>query len=158
MMTGITITITMVACKVISYSDPVHDNDNLSGMMTVITITITRSSHIQIPYMIMMLICLAGSIATSFLPETLGAKLPETLEASLWNPRASLYILGTPPAHFTWFPQQFVSWNPRGQAAWNTWGKSLKHICSYILSFLFMAVSDICSRNMRLEDFTLKPA
>ena len=37
---------------------------------------------IQIPYLIMMLICLAGSIATSFLPETLGAKLPETLEVS----------------------------------------------------------------------------
>ena len=33
--------------------------------------------------MIMMLICLAGSVATSFLPETLGAKLPETLEARL---------------------------------------------------------------------------
>ena len=32
--------------------------------------------------MIMMLICLAGSVATSFLPETLGAKLPETLEVS----------------------------------------------------------------------------
>lgn len=30
--------------------------------------------------MIMMLICLVGAIATSFLPETLGAKLPETLE------------------------------------------------------------------------------
>ena len=35
--------------------------------------------------MIMMLICLAGSVATSFLPETLGAKLPETLEARLKN-------------------------------------------------------------------------
>ena len=41
-----------------------------------------EKSTIQIPYMIMMLICLAGSVATSFLPETLGAKLPETLEAS----------------------------------------------------------------------------
>ena len=40
------------------------------------------NSCTQIPYMIMMLICLAGSVATSFLPETLGAKLPETLEAS----------------------------------------------------------------------------
>ena len=40
------------------------------------------NSSTQIPYMIMMLICLAGSVATSFLPETLGAKLPETLEAS----------------------------------------------------------------------------
>ena len=52
------------------------------------TMTIEYDIHtisIQIPYMIMMLICLAGSVATSFLPETLGAKLPETLEASHQN-------------------------------------------------------------------------
>jgi len=38
------------------------------------------SINLMIPYMIMMLICLLGAVATSFLPETLGAKLPETLE------------------------------------------------------------------------------
>ena len=35
---------------------------------------------LKLPYAIMFLICLAGSIATFFLPETLGRSLPETLE------------------------------------------------------------------------------
>ena len=32
------------------------------------------------PYLALFLICLSGTVATSFLPETVGAKLPETLE------------------------------------------------------------------------------
>lgn len=40
----------------------------------------TGATNQMIPYMIMMIICLCGSAATSFLPETLGSKLPETLE------------------------------------------------------------------------------
>jgi len=38
------------------------------------------SIDLRLPYLALFLICLAGSIATSFLPETVGAKLPETLE------------------------------------------------------------------------------
>jgi OCT family organic cation transporter-like MFS transporter 4/5 len=44
----------------------------------------TGATNLMIPYMIMMIICLSGSAATSFLPETLGAKLPETHEVSLF--------------------------------------------------------------------------
>ena len=32
------------------------------------------------PYIVMFLICLVGTISVSLLPETVGAKLPETLE------------------------------------------------------------------------------
>ena len=34
----------------------------------------------RLPYLVLFLICLSGSLATSFLPETVGAKLPETLQ------------------------------------------------------------------------------
>ena len=40
----------------------------------------TISDVFQFPYMVMALICLVGSVATSFLPETIGSKLPETIE------------------------------------------------------------------------------
>jgi len=35
---------------------------------------------IKIPYLVMCCVCLVGSLAVSFLPETVGAKLPETLQ------------------------------------------------------------------------------
>jgi OCT family organic cation transporter-like MFS transporter 4/5 len=38
------------------------------------------STNLMYPYMVMALICLVGSVATSFLPETIGSKLPETIE------------------------------------------------------------------------------
>merc|ERR1712025_1132976 len=38
------------------------------------------SIDLRLPYLALFLICLSGSVATSFLPETVGAKLPETLE------------------------------------------------------------------------------
>jgi len=50
------------------------------------------ASNLMFPYMIMMLICLAGAIATSFLPETLGAKLPETLEDANQFGRSDKYF------------------------------------------------------------------
>merc|ERR1719215_2229303 len=37
-------------------------------------------TNLMFPYMVMALICLVGSVATSFLPETIGSKLPETIE------------------------------------------------------------------------------
>ena len=35
---------------------------------------------LRYPYLALFMICLAGTLATSFLPETVGSKLPETLE------------------------------------------------------------------------------
>ena len=35
--------------------------------------------------MVMALICLVGSVATSFLPETVGCKLPETIEVKYYK-------------------------------------------------------------------------
>ena len=35
---------------------------------------------LKLPYVIMFLICASGALAVALLPETLGAKLPETLE------------------------------------------------------------------------------
>jgi len=57
--------------------------------------------NVMIPYMIMMLICLAGSIATSFLPETLGAKLPETLEDANQFGRTDKYFSLKPNRGYT---------------------------------------------------------
>ena len=37
----------------------------------------------QYPYLISMILCLFGGIATSFLPETLGAKLPDNVKVKL---------------------------------------------------------------------------
>jgi len=59
------------------------------------------ASNVMIPYMIMMLICLAGSIATSFLPETLGAKLPETLEDANQFGRTDKYFSFKPNRGYT---------------------------------------------------------
>jgi len=59
------------------------------------------SINVMIPYMIMMLICLAGSIATSFLPETLGAKLPETLEDANQFGRTDKYFSLKPNRGYT---------------------------------------------------------
>jgi len=43
--------------------------------------TIALGAHdLRYPYLALFLICLSGTVATSFLPETVGAKLPETLE------------------------------------------------------------------------------
>ena len=40
----------------------------------------------------MFLICVTGSVATSFLPETVGAKLPETLEDANQFGRSDKYF------------------------------------------------------------------
>ena len=45
------------------------------------------------PYIVMFLICLVGTVSVSFLPETVGAKLPETLEEAN-NINKSLMVLG----------------------------------------------------------------
>jgi len=43
--------------------------------------TINLGKHdLRYPYLALFMICLSGTVATSFLPETVGAKLPETLE------------------------------------------------------------------------------
>jgi len=44
------------------------------------------------PYLVMFLICLLGSVSTSFLPETVGAKLPETLEDANQFGRSDKYL------------------------------------------------------------------
>lgn len=46
----------------------------------------------KLPYMVMFLICLVGSVAASFLPETVGAKLPETLEDAEGFARTDKYF------------------------------------------------------------------
>lgn len=38
------------------------------------------ATDLKLPYLIMFLVCFAGATAVSLLPETLGARLPETLE------------------------------------------------------------------------------
>ena len=38
------------------------------------------ATDLKLPYLIMFLVCAAGALAVILLPETLGAKLPETLE------------------------------------------------------------------------------
>merc|ERR1719206_921007 len=44
------------------------------------------------PYLVMFLICLLGAVSTSFLPETVGAKLPETLEDANQFGRSDKYL------------------------------------------------------------------
>jgi len=44
------------------------------------------------PYLVMFLICLLGAVSTSFLPETVGAKLPETLEDANQFGRSDRYL------------------------------------------------------------------
>ena len=39
-------------------------------------------TDLKLPYMVMFLICLTGSICVSLIPETLGCKLPETIAAA----------------------------------------------------------------------------
>ena len=46
----------------------------------VIFLGITDS---KLPYLVMFLICLSGAVATLFLPETLGRKLPETIKEAV---------------------------------------------------------------------------
>ena len=38
------------------------------------------STDLRLPYFVLFLICLSGTLATSFLPETVGTKLLETLQ------------------------------------------------------------------------------
>merc|ERR1712001_291451 len=66
------------------------------------------ATNVMIPYMIMMLICLAGSIATSFLPEMLGAKLPETLEDANQFGRTDKYFSLKPNRGYTAPPEQGI--------------------------------------------------
>jgi len=44
------------------------------------------------PYLVMFLICILGAVSTSFLPETVGAKLPETLEDANQFGRSDKYL------------------------------------------------------------------
>jgi len=53
-------------------------------------------TDLRYPYIALFLICLSGTIATSFLPETVGAKLPETLEDA--------NIFGTDDKYFSFKP------------------------------------------------------
>ena len=55
------------------------------------------STDLRLPYFVLFLICLAGTLATSFLPETVGAKLPETLlEANTFG-QTDKYFSFKPP-------------------------------------------------------------
>ena len=45
----------------------------------------------QFPYLISMFVCLFGAIATSFLPETLGAELPDTVKVNSTNLASSRF-------------------------------------------------------------------
>lgn len=55
-------------------------------------------TDLKLPYMVMFLICLAGTIAVSFLPETVGMTLPETLEDA--------NEFGTQDKFFSWKPDR----------------------------------------------------
>eukprot|EP00092_Neocalanus_flemingeri_P014336 GFUD01015463.1.p1 GENE.GFUD01015463.1~~GFUD01015463.1.p1 ORF type:complete len:584 (+),score=109.85 GFUD01015463.1:144-1895(+) len=55
------------------------------------------TTDLRYPYLVMFLICLAGTVATSFLPETVGAKLPETLEDANQFGRSDKYFSMKPP-------------------------------------------------------------
>merc|ERR1712210_325109 len=74
--------------------------------------------NVMIPYMIMMLICLAGAVATSFLPETLGAKLPETLEDANQFGRTDKYFSFKPNRGYTVPTEQGIikKWSQFGLA------------------------------------------
>lgn len=50
------------------------------------------TTDLRYPYLVMFLICVTGSVATSFLPETVGAKLPETLEDANQFGRSDKYF------------------------------------------------------------------
>jgi len=52
---------------------------------------------LKYPYLIMFMICLVGAVGTSFLPETVGAKLPETLEDANQFGRSDKYFSFKPP-------------------------------------------------------------
>jgi len=54
-------------------------------------------TDLKYPYLVMFMICLTGSLATSFLPETVGAKLPETLEDANQFGRTDKYLSFKPP-------------------------------------------------------------
>ena len=53
----------------------------------------------RLPYAVMFLVCAAGAAAVAFLPETLGAKLPETLEEAS--------VFGIHDKFFSYLPSKF---------------------------------------------------
>ena len=53
----------------------------------------------RLPYAVMFLVCAAGATAVAFLPETLGAKLPETLEEAS--------VFGIHDKFFSYLPSKF---------------------------------------------------
>ena len=55
------------------------------------------SVDLRLPYLVLFLICLTGSLATSFLPETVGAKLPETLQEANTFGQQDKYLIVKPP-------------------------------------------------------------
>ena len=61
------------------------------------TVYALGSIDLRLPYLALFLICLSGSLATSFLPETLEAKLPETLEDANEFGKSDKYFSYKPP-------------------------------------------------------------
>ena len=55
------------------------------------------STDLRLPYFVLFLICLTGTLATSFLPETVGAKLPETLQEANTFGQTDKYFSFKPP-------------------------------------------------------------
>ena len=55
------------------------------------------ATDLRYPYLALFLICLSGTVATSFLPETIGAKLPETLEDANDFGKGDSYFSFKPP-------------------------------------------------------------
>ena len=50
------------------------------------------ATDLKLPYAVMFLVCIAGFVATLFLPETLGRKLPETInEASSFGAKDKFF-------------------------------------------------------------------
>ena len=80
------------------------------GFATLISQTISiggpyviylAQTDMKIPYLIMCAVCAIGAIAVALLPETLGAKLPETLEEAS--------VFGAKDKFFSYLPSKILS-------------------------------------------------
>ena len=80
------------------------------GFATLISQTISiggpyviylAQQDMKIPYLIMCAVCAIGAIAVALLPETLGAKLPETLEEAS--------VFGAKDKFFSFLPSKILS-------------------------------------------------
>ena len=52
---------------------------------------------LKLPYLVMFIVCLVGAIGVSFIPETLGCSLPETLTEAA--------VFGKEDGYFSYMPQ-----------------------------------------------------